>query len=55
MTYIYIRRFGNMIHNEEYFEAKDKKFYQKDIEILERRWNECIPLEGDYADKRSRI
>ena len=36
---------------EAYFEAKDKSFYRKGIEILEKRWNECITLEGDYVDE----
>ena len=36
---------------EAYFEAKGKSFYKKGIEILEKRWNECITLEGDYVDE----
>ena len=36
---------------EAYFEAKDKSFYKKGIEMLEKRWNECITLKGDYVDK----
>ena len=35
---------------EEYFEAKDKSFYKKDIELLEKRWNQSITREGDYVD-----
>ena len=49
------KRFGS---NEEvisekkaYFEVKDESFYKKDIELLEKRWNQCITLEGDYSDK----
>ena len=45
------KKFGS---NEEvisetvaYFEAKDKSFYKKDIELLEKRWNQCITREGD--------
>lgn len=34
-----------------YFESKDKSFYKKGIEMLEKRWNECITLEGDYVDE----
>ena len=30
---------------EAYFEIKDKLFNQKGIEMLEKRWNECITLE----------
>ena len=33
---------------EAYFEAKDKLFYKKGIEMLEKRWNEYITLEGDF-------
>ena len=36
---------------EAYFEAKDKSFYKKGIEPLEKRWNECITLEEDYVDE----
>ena len=36
---------------EAYFEAKDKSFYKKDIELLEKHWNQCITLEGDYVDE----
>ena len=49
------KRFG---FNEEviaetqaYFEAKDKSFYKKGMEMLEKRWNECITFEGDYVDE----
>ena len=34
-----------------YFEAKDKSFYKKGIEMFEKRWNECITLEGDYVNE----
>ena len=43
------KRFGS---NEEvnaetkaYFKSKDKSFYKKCIEKVEKRWNECITLE----------
>ena len=36
---------------EVHFEPKDKLFYKKVIESLEKRWNQCITLEGDYIDK----
>ena len=26
-------------------------FYKKGIEMLEKRWDECITLEGDYVDE----
>ena len=34
-----------------YFKAKDKSFYKKGIELLEKRWNQCINLEGDNVDE----
>lgn len=34
-----------------YFEDKDADFYRKGIEMLERRWNDCIALEGAYVDE----
>ena len=36
---------------EAYFEAKDKSFYKHVIEKLEKRWNDCIALEGDCIDE----
>ena len=36
---------------EAHFEAKDKSFYKKGIESLEKRWNDCIVMEGDYVDE----
>lgn len=36
---------------EAYFEAKDKSFYKKGIEMLERRWTDCITLERMYVDE----
>ena len=38
-----------------YFEAKDKLFKKNGIEMLEKRWKECITLEEDYVDEWSRI
>ena len=34
-----------------YFEAKDKSFNKKGIELLEKCWNQCITQEGDYVEK----
>jgi len=49
------KRFGSneevIAETEVYFEAKDKSFYKKGIELLEKRWNQCITLEGDYVDE----
>ena len=49
------KRFGSnkeaIAKTKAYFEAKDKSFYKKGIEMLEKRWNECITLEGDYVDE----
>ena len=36
---------------EVFFESKDKSFYQKGIETLEKHWNECIALKGNYVDE----
>ena len=53
------KRFGSneevIAETDAYFEVKDKSFYKRGIEILEKRWNECITLEGDYVDEWSRI
>ena len=39
------KRFGSnkelIAETEAYFEAKDKSFYEKGIEMLEERWNKC--------------
>ena len=36
---------------EAYFDAKDKSFYKHGIEKLEKRWNDCLALEGDCIDE----
>ena len=33
------------------FETKDKLFYKKGIELLEKHWNQWITLEEDYVDE----
>ena len=47
------KRFGSneevILETETYFEAKDKSFYKKGIELLEKRWNQSITLE--YVDE----
>ena len=49
------KRFGSseevISENKAYFEAKDKLFYKKGIELLEKHWNQCITLEGDNVDE----
>ena len=49
------KRFGSneegILETEAYFKAKDKLFYKKSIELLEKHWNQCITLEGDFVDK----
>ena len=49
------KRFGSneevIAETEAYFEAKDKQIYKHGIEKLEKRWNDCIALEGDYIDE----
>ena len=42
---------GVMAETEAYFESKDESFYNKGIENLEKRWNECITLEGRIVDE----
>ena len=45
------KRFGSneevILDTEAYFKAKDKSFYKKGIELLEKHWNQCINLGGD--------
>ena len=36
---------------EAYFEEKDISFDKKGIKMLEKHWNQCITLEGDYFNK----
>ena len=38
-----------------YFEAKDKSFHKKGIEMLEKRWTDCVAFEGGYVDEKSRV
>ena len=40
-----------ILETEVYFEAKDKPFYKKGIKLLQKCWNRCITLEGDYIDE----
>ena len=35
----------------DYFEGKQKSFYKGGIERLQKRWNDCISLKGDYVDE----
>lgn len=32
---------------EAYFKGKDKSFYKKDIEIVEKRWHDFMALQGN--------
>ena len=45
------KRYGSneevISETEVYFEAKDKSFYKKVIELLEKCWNQCISLKED--------
>ena len=49
------KRFGSneevVAETEVYFERKDESLYKKGIEKLEKRWNECITLEGNVVDE----
>ena len=53
------KRFGSneevIAETEANFEVKDKSFYKKGIEKLEKRLNKCITFGGDYVDKWSWI
>ena len=42
---------GVISETEAYFAAKDKSFSKKGMELLEKRWNYCVTLEGDYVDE----
>ena len=41
----------DIFETNAYFEAKYKSFYKKGIEMLEKRWTDCVAFEGDYVDK----
>jgi len=47
------KRFGSneevIAETEAYFEDKDKPFYKRGVGKLEKRWTDCIALEGDYV------
>ena len=45
----------DIAETEACIETKDKSFYKKDIEMLEKRWNKCITFEGDYVNEWSWI
>ena len=49
------KKFGSdeevIAETEAYFKSKDDTFYKKGIEKVEKRWNECITLEGNYVDE----
>ena len=49
------KRFGSndevIAETNAYFEGKEKSFYKGGIERLEKRWNDCISLKGDYVDE----
>ena len=53
------KRFGSneeeIAETEAYFQSKDESFYKNGIETLGKHWNECIMLEGNYVDEKSRI
>ena len=50
-----VKRFGPseevISETEAYFEVKDKTFYKKGIELLEKHWNLRIILERDYINE----
>ena len=48
------KRFGSnekvIPETEAYFEAKNKSFYKKSIELLDKHWNQCITLGDNVAE-----
>lgn len=36
---------------EAYFASKDQAYYKYGIEKLEKRWSDCIALDGNYVDE----
>ena len=40
-----------ILESKASFEAKNKSFYKKGIELLEKHWNQCMTLERDYVDE----
>ena len=53
------KRFGSNeevnLKTEAYFEPKNKSFYRKGIELLEKHWDQYITRKGDDVDELSRI
>ena len=49
------KRFGSnkeeIPETEAYFEAKDKSLNKKGGKLLEKRWKQCVTLEGDYVNE----
>ena len=49
------KRFGSneevILETEAYFEAKEELFNKKGIELLEKRLNQCITIEGEYVNE----
>jgi len=40
-----------IVDTETYFEGKSSSFYKNGIERLEKRWTECIAVDGNYIDE----
>ena len=40
-----------IVETEAYSESKDESFHIEGIKKLEKHWNECITLEGNYVDE----
>ena len=36
---------------EQWLESREENFYLKGIQELEKRWNKCINVDGDYIEK----
>jgi len=49
------KRFGSndevIVETNAYFEEFDKSYFKEGLLKLEKRWNKCIELKGDYVEK----
>ena len=38
---------------EDFLEVLDELFYQTSIQKLQKRWNKCNEVQGDYVEKQT--
>ena len=36
---------------EDFLEVQEELFYQTGIQKMQKRWNKCIEVQGDYVEK----